>query len=353
MPVARPARVPALVVATVLTAGVLTACSPPSSPAAPPSSAPPSSAAAAYPMTLTSAFGETVLEAKPERIVAVGVTADVDNLLALGVSPVAAPASSLSWPWAKPKATQVQSTWDDYASEELPFETILAADPDLIVAVSDELDKQTYDRLAQIAPVLADPDSDGSGGAAESGALSALSWKESLRHVAKPLDLAGRAEEVILDVEKRIGAVKQANPGWAGKTATLAVHYGPQYGTSYFSYAGSPAEDLLISMGLAPNPLAKEFSAQEVAVTPEQFELLEADVLLMTFRVDAAEQAAFEKQKLLQQLTVVKDGGYLVVPNAEDGSTPIAWALRTPNALNLTWSLDTLTPLISQGLNGK
>lgn len=64
-----------------------------------------SAADAAFPVTIEHKFGETTIEAEPERIVAVGLT-EQDALLALGVVPVGTTEwfgehPGAIWPWAQ------------------------------------------------------------------------------------------------------------------------------------------------------------------------------------------------------------------------------------------------------------
>ena len=85
----------------------LAGCASTGTPAASPnasSGSTPSSAPASFPTTITHAFGQTVVEAQPTRVVSVGVT-EHDFLLALGVVPVAVTdwygdQPYATWPWA-------------------------------------------------------------------------------------------------------------------------------------------------------------------------------------------------------------------------------------------------------------
>jgi iron complex transport system substrate-binding protein len=103
-------------------------------------------AADAFPVTIEHAFGETVLEEKPERVATVSwVNADVS--LALGVVPVGIPTDTYggndkgSTPWKDAKLEELgapigsEDAPVQYSETDgLPFDDIAATDPDVILA---------------------------------------------------------------------------------------------------------------------------------------------------------------------------------------------------------------------------
>ena len=140
------ALIPAVLSAVVL---VLAGCS---------SAAP--EAAAPEAVTVQHQFGSTTVPPNPQRVVSAGYT-EHDTLLALGVTPVAVTdwygdQPHATWPWARDElgsATPTVLTAKDGAD----FEAIAAQRPDLIVATNAGLDQAQYDRLAVIAPTVAQP----------------------------------------------------------------------------------------------------------------------------------------------------------------------------------------------------
>ena len=131
--------------AFVLVGGLLSACGSKQESAPQP---------AAEPVTISHKFGETKVPANPQRVVTVGWT-DQDFVLPLGVVPVSTREFSGTYndrPWVK-AATDGKgvTTW---GADTIDFEAIAAQKPDLIFAIYETIDKETYDRLSQIAPTV-------------------------------------------------------------------------------------------------------------------------------------------------------------------------------------------------------
>lgn len=109
-------------------------------------------------VTVKHAFGETRIPAPPTRVVSAGYT-DHDDLLALGVVPVAVTdwfggEPFGVWPWAQPKLGGAQPAVLSLA-DGVQVDAIAALEPDLIVATNAGLDADTYARLSEIAPTVA------------------------------------------------------------------------------------------------------------------------------------------------------------------------------------------------------
>jgi iron complex transport system substrate-binding protein len=109
-------------------------------------------------VTVKHAFGETKIAGPPKRVVSGGYT-DQDDLLALGVVPVAVTnwfgdQPFGVWPWAQPKLGVAQPVMLDLANG-IQVDQIAALKPDLIVATNAGLDADTYAKLSAIAPTVA------------------------------------------------------------------------------------------------------------------------------------------------------------------------------------------------------
>ena len=90
-----------------------------------------------FPVTLTHKFGTTTIDTQPERVVSLGF-AGIDNLLALGVKPVAVrywygDYPYAAWPWAQDALGDAQPV---VLKGDLNIEQIAALQPDVIMAVS-------------------------------------------------------------------------------------------------------------------------------------------------------------------------------------------------------------------------
>jgi iron complex transport system substrate-binding protein len=136
------------------TAGVSAACS---------SRKPDAAGAGAGSVTVTHLFGETVIKQPPKRVVSAGYT-EQDDLLAVGVVPVAVTnwfgdQPFAVWPWAQPKLGGAQPVVLNL-DNGIPVDQIAGLKPDLIVAVNAGLDADTYQKLTAIAPTIAQSDGD-------------------------------------------------------------------------------------------------------------------------------------------------------------------------------------------------
>ncbi|MDO5730557.1 iron-siderophore ABC transporter substrate-binding protein [Corynebacterium sphenisci] len=164
----------------------------------------------AFPVTIEHVFGETTIEEAPTRVAALGET-DVDPLLALGVTPV----------WVRGWTDEGPNEWQQplvdgdplwFNEEETDFESIAAQNPDLIIAQYADLEPGQYEKLSDIAPVVAY--------AEETGGYN-QSWQDTTRTIGKAVGKPKAAEKLVTDLEQRIAQVAEEHPDWAGKEALV------------------------------------------------------------------------------------------------------------------------------------
>lgn len=291
---------------------------------------PPAEGQTAYPLTLTTWAGETVLEERPERIAVLGFSTNSDMLEVLDVVPVYAQTEDGDWEWRS--AQWLDSIeFIDTATRRDPinFEAVMATDPDLIIALNFVWDQADFDRLADIAPVLEN---------AEQVVGDQISWQDSQRLVGQTLDLADAAEDVIDTAEQHIADVAADNPDFAGRTLTIATEY--TTGIEYYTVAGGTAEGALGDLGFAPNPLAADF-VDDPAVSDENLIALDADALVVIY-MDAATQESREASPLFQAIPAVAQGRYVgVAGDADPASSGVnaTWVFRRgASALSLPWA---------------
>src|SRR5690554_761360 len=125
--------------------------------------------AQSFPLTIEHKFGSSTIPAKPERVVSLDYNG-ADNLLALGVQPVAirywyGDYPRAVWPWADAVMTQTPQI----LRGDLNFEQITSTNPDVIIALWSGITVEDYERLSLIAPVVAVPSGVGD---------YALSWED-------------------------------------------------------------------------------------------------------------------------------------------------------------------------------
>jgi iron complex transport system substrate-binding protein len=182
---------------------IATACSPKK-----PSTSSPST------VTVKHFFGETTIQAPPQRVVSAGFT-EQDDLLALGVVPIAVTnwwgdQPFAVWPWAQPKLGQAQPAVLSL-DNGLDFDKIAALKPDLIVATNAGVDKDSYNRLSSIAPTI--PQSDDH--------PFFERWKVQAAAIGQAVFQADRMTSLISDVDNKFIDAANANPQFKDRKAVL------------------------------------------------------------------------------------------------------------------------------------
>lgn len=175
---------------------------------------PPGAGGGGGPVTITHVFGETTIPEPPKRVVSAGFTGQ-DDLLALGVVPVAVTnwfgdQPFGVWPWAQPKlgnAKPVVLNLDD----GIQVQQIAGLKPDLIVATDAGLDQDTYQKLAAIAPTLAQSD----------GYAFFEPWKDQATAVGQAVFQPGQITSLISGVDKGFAAIADKYPQFKNKRVLL------------------------------------------------------------------------------------------------------------------------------------
>ncbi len=236
------------------------------------------------PVTITHVFGETTIAQPPKRVVSAGFTGQ-DDLLALGIVPVAVTnwfgdQPFGVWPWAQPKlgaAKPVVLNLDN----GIQVNQISGLKPDLIVATDAGLDQDTYQKLAAIAPTLAQSD----------GEAFFEPWKDQAKAIGQAVFQSGQMASLINSVDKGFAAVAGKYPQFKNKRVLLLqgkLHDGNVVATTGWQ------TEFLTQMGLGiPESLAPLAVDQQRAFIPRdkiKSILGDAEALIWTTESDA-EQA--------------------------------------------------------------
>ncbi|UMB69177.1 ABC transporter substrate-binding protein [Mycobacterium paraterrae] len=237
------------------------------------------------PVTITHAFGQTTIPQPPRRVVSAGFTGQ-DDLLALGIVPVAVTnwfgdQPFGIWPWAQPKlgaAKPVVLNLDN----GIQTNQISALKPDLIVATDAGLDQDTYQKLAAIAPTLA-----------QSGADAFFEpWKDQAKAIGQAVFQAAPMAALISAVDKGFTAVADKYPQFKNKRAMLLE--GTLHDDNVVANTGWQT-DFLKQMGLGiPESLAAlAVDQQRAFISKDKIRsaLDDAELLIWTTESEA-EQAA-------------------------------------------------------------
>jgi len=283
-------------------------------------------------VTVTHACGETTVPAPPQRVVSVGFT-EQDDLLAVGVVPVATTEwfggePFAVWPWARaalgPAQPQVLSLADG-----IQVAPIAALRPDLIVATNAGLDADTYARLSEIAPTLAQSGSD----------AFFEPWKIQAAAIAAATFKRDEMDAVITAVDEKFTAAATAHPEFKDRRVILLAGT-PWYGAFTATLPGRRT-DFLTQLGLNVVDLGSfdDGGAARIPLDRIAAAIGEADVVVWTTESDA-EQAA-----LLAHPDIAARGGRNIFTTRE-----LAGAIAFSSPLSLPVVADQLPPLLERAL---
>lgn len=296
-----------------------------------------------YPMTLTHAFGTTVIEREPEKIATIS-WGNQDVPLALGVVPVGASKANygvqdesglLPWTTAKYKELGVDNPvlFDD--SDSLDYEAIANTSPDVILAGYSGLTKEEYKLLSKIAPVVP----------YESNPWQTL-WRDQIRIDASGMGKKKEGKQLVKDLEELIKEKIATTPQIAGKSAVFCFFNPSDLGKFYVYLPTDPRAAYLTDLGLkfpqSIDKLAQDNNSFTVELSAENVEILnDVDIIVAYGNADLL--VAMQKDKLLGSVPAIKNGSIALF---EDGSTLSASA--TPSALSIPATIDDYLKIIAE-----
>ncbi|MFI5736706.1 iron-siderophore ABC transporter substrate-binding protein [Kribbella sp. NPDC051587] len=295
-----------------------------------------STASTGFPVTLKNTFGDTVVPAKPQRIVTLGWNAQ-DIVHALGETPVAIPkvtygptaAGVSAWDadWFDPAKTQLLDTGDKY-----PFEKIAALKPDVILAPYEGFDKATYDTLSGIAPTVAYP-----------GAPWQTTWQDQTLLVGEALGKKAEAEKLITGLNDKVKQVAAEHPEFKGKTITVG-----SFGKDNYIYMpGDPRVQILNQMGFVNAPgvetLEKANAKKEFAVTISKEKIADADADVLIAYVDGLGPQKFAADPIYSSLGAVKRGSAYALDDQQ-----VISGMSSVSVLSVPWVLDKMIPELAK-----
>ena len=163
-----------------------------------------------WPVTITHAYGETVIEEKPERVASVA-WGNHEVPIALGIVPVGM--SKATWgdddgdgilPWVEDALAELDGDTPVLFDETdgIPFEEIADTQPDVILASYSGLTQEDYDTLSKIAPVVAFPE-----------VAWGTSYEDMIRMNATALGMAQEGEALVEELQAEVDTALAAQPG--------------------------------------------------------------------------------------------------------------------------------------------
>ncbi|PDQ35382.1 MAG: ABC transporter substrate-binding protein [Candidatus Lumbricidophila eiseniae] len=333
MPVRHSFRITALAAATTVAVAVLAGCAA-STPTATAPTAPTAAAVSdSFPVTLNDAFGKTTIPREPTRVATWG-WGSTEAAIAMGVYPVAV--AEQVWtvgadkllPWVEEAYTAANKPLpvllkDSEGGATVPYEQIIAAKPDVILAPYSGLTQEQHTTLSKIAPTVAFPTT-----------AWTTSWDDTIKITAAALGRSKAGADVLGTISTYLAGQAKANPGFAGKTFA-GVWDGD--GFVYVYTAQDARISVLTHLGLvaAPSVAAldtSQGSAFFYKLSYEKLDQLTAD-FIVSYHNNAGEAAAFLTKPALQAIPAVKAGKVAQVSDPLTVSS-----VSPPTALSMTWS---------------
>lgn len=151
-----------------------------------------------FPRTVTHAMGTTEIAARPVRV-AVLDQGEADQLLALGITPVAIAVTEGANPVPAHLAGRLAGAAHVGTIKDISLEAVAKAKPDLILS-SRLRHEKLYDQLTQIAPTVM-------------SIRPGFPWKENLRLTAAAVGAEEKATATLSEYSKRAEAIRSAHDG--------------------------------------------------------------------------------------------------------------------------------------------
>lgn len=295
--------------------------------------------ASAFPVTIRHAFGSTTVTSAPTRVVTWG-WGSTDAAIALGVTPVAIPHQSYGGddkgvlPWVRKalaaKGQDVPTVLPD-AGQDVPYEDIAAAKPDLILAPYSGITQQQYDTMSKIAPVVAYPTTPW-----------ATPWRDVVTITGQALGRSSEAQDVLRGIDQQIADQRSAHPEFAG--LSLAAVW--DTGGKFYVYAPSdPRVQFMLDLGFVSAPavdsLDTDRSAFSFTLSTERLDQLTSDVLV-AYGTTPDELSTFLTSAPAQTMPQVRRGAVAQLVGAE-----FIASVSPPTALSLPWSLQDVVGQLS------
>ncbi|MDE0546828.1 iron-siderophore ABC transporter substrate-binding protein [Microbacterium sp. C7(2022)] len=324
---------------------VLSGCSTSSSETA---SAPEVVSGDSFPVTVTHAFGETVIDEQPERVATIA-WANHEVPIALGIVPVGM--SKATWgdddgdgvlPWVEDALDELGAETPVLFDETdgIDFEAVADTNPDVILAAYSGLTQEDYDTLSKIAPVVAYPE-----------VAWGTSYQDMIRLNSQALGLSVEGDALIAELQGEVDAALASYPELA-ESSVLFSYLDPadfsQIGF-YTSLDTRPA--FLTELGLPEPAVVTEESegsdAFYLTVSAEEAERFDdVDVFVTYGDADGAIVDAIQADALLSKIPAVAAGQIAVLEN----NTPLA-ASANPSPLSIGWGIDDYFALLAGALN--
>lgn len=326
---AHTSRLSALAALTVAGGLVLSGCAGTTSPQTSPSAD--AETADAFPVTFEHMYGETTIEAAPERVATWGWGA-TDAVLALGITPVAIASTvygggdNLITPWVEDAIAELggeEPVLLDNSSFELSVEELLAADADVLIAPYSGLTQEEYDAVTAAGiPVVAPEE-----------AAWATPWRDVITETGKALGLSAEADDLLADLDAQVADAAAAHPEFEGTSIAYAAD---DVDTFYLYLPSDPRVEILEDLGFVSADAVTALDTGEstfyTTVSSENLDQIDADVIFT--QVDTEDQLdTFLTSDRTQLIPAVAAGAVGAIVGEENVAAISPTALTLPYIL--------------------
>lgn len=324
--------------AVTASAALLAGCA--STPSGPAPSSPTGEASSSFPVTITSAIGDAVIESEPSRVATWGWGA-TDAVIALGVTPVAIPSDDYSGgddkiaPWVADGLAALGGEAPlvlDSSAATLSTEELLTATPDVLLAPYSGITKEEFDEVTGAGvPVVAYPD-----------AAWTTPWRDAVKLVGEALGKSDEADQILADLDKRVTDAGAAHPEFEGTSIALLTE---SAGTYYVYLPSDPRVEILEDLGFTTPQSITDLDTGEgtfyTTVSPENLDKIDADVIL-----------AFGETQDAFDTFIGSDAGRLI-PAVAQGAVagligPEEISSLSPTPLTLPYALDGIVSKLAE-----
>ncbi|HYD08724.1 MAG TPA: iron-siderophore ABC transporter substrate-binding protein [Acidimicrobiales bacterium] len=298
-----------------------------------------SASASAEPVVIQHAFGETEVPADVDRVVTWG-WGSADAAIAVGVMPVAIPFDDYAGddegvlPWIREEIGDGDVPAVLPNTEDVPFEAIAAARPDVILAVYSGISQEEYELLSDIAPTVAYPE-----------VAWSTPWRDTIEIVGTALGRSDEAAAVLDEIDATVAEEAEAHPELAGKTVAAVWD---SAGTFYVYKPADARVAFLLDLGLASAPSVEALQTDEstffFTLSYERLAELESDIVV-SYADTEEQQQTFLGSEHGRLLPAVQWGAVASVVGTE-----LIASVSPPTALSVTWGLDELVAALSEAV---
>ncbi len=287
-----------------------------------------------FPITISHGLGEIVIEEKPENVVAIA-WGNPDVPLALGVIPVGISEANfgprdenglLAWTAKAFEDAGIEpNVFDD--TDGWDYEAISDCAPDVILAAYSGLSQEEYDRLSEIAPVVAYPEIPWT-----------TTWQEETINDAKALGLEKEGKDLVEETEKLIADKLSQYPDLAGKRVAFAWLSEDDLGTFYIYTNNDPRAAFLSDLGLVTPDSVKSLITSDqdfsITVSAENADLLSDVDIIITYGTESLVDA-MQADGRFAGIPAVKNGAFVLLD-----SNDVLAAASTPTVLSIPYAID-------------